>query len=238
MILLIQFRTDQSGWHEVKSIYEAGGVPHHHYSVINAVNEAISPSDILDLAKQSRLVLLGGVGEGGYEAEKNPAKANFEQAHEKMSVVIPKLVEHGIPVLGMCFGHQILADTLGGSVAKDDTQAETGIAKICLTEDGRSDPLLEVMEPCFSAVVGHKVSVTELPKQAVHLAQSNQSPLQSFRYNSNVYGFQFHPELDKQALEDRLRMYPEYKDNQIENSGKPITADKITKRAIKLFANR
>lgn len=236
MILLIQFRTDQSGWHEIKSVYEAGGVPHHYYSVVNAVNEATSSSDILDLAKQSRLVLLGGVGEGGYEAEDGPAKANFERAHKKMSVVIPKLVEHDIPVLGMCFGHQVLADALGGEVAKDNEQAETGIAEICLTEDGESDPLLQDMDSCFSAVVGHKVSVVKLPEKASHLAKSRQSPLQSFRYKNNVYGFQFHPELDKQALEDRLEMYPEYADNKINSpTDQPIVADKIVKQAIELF---
>lgn len=236
MILLVQFRTDQSGWHEVKCVYEAGTLPFHNYSIVNAINEKVSPADILDLAENASMVILGGAGEGGYEANTEEQKDHLNTARDKMGAVIPALANSSIPTLGMCFGHQLMADIFGGEVVVDKEYAETGIAEICLTEAGQNDPLLENLDECFPAVVGHKASVIELPDDAVHLAQSEACEYQAFVYGKNMYGFQFHPELDADALADRLRMYPEYAENKLDKyENVDINADQITKRAIELF---
>lgn len=236
MVLLIQFRTDQSGWHEVKSVYEASGLTHDELAILNAGNTAITVEDILDLARKADLVLLGGVGESGYEASTGEKKESFIRSKNKMTEVIPKLAQADTPTLGLCFGHQLIADTLGGKVAKDDELAETGVAEICLTGAGKQDQLLAPMDDCFSAVVGHKVSVTELPDNCTLLASSETCSIQAFRHQDNIYGFQFHPELDKQALEERLKMYPEYKNHQIANTtDQTVTTNAIARRAVEMF---
>jgi GMP synthase (glutamine-hydrolysing) len=236
MILLVQFRTDQSGWHEIKCIYEAGGVPFHHYSIVNAVNDTLTPADMLELAEDASMVVLGGAGEGGYEAESDEEKAHLKTVKDKMSVFIPALIENNTPIIGMCFGHQLIADVLGAPISVKESCAETGIAKISLTDDGKNDRLLKDMDDTFPAVVGHKVSVMELPDGATLLASSDDCEVHAFRYKDNVYGFQFHPELNEQTLADRLEMYPEYTNHTIDDyRDKNIDADKITKRAVKLF---
>ncbi len=235
MILLIQFRSDQSGWHEIKSIYEASGLEHTNFTILNAGNEKVTAEDIIHFAQKSDLVLMGGVGEGGYEAKADKIKERFQRSKRKMAHVIPQLAEEEMPTLGLCFGHQLIADTLGGTIKEADECAETGVAEICLTEAGKQDQLLKEMKDCFSAIVGHKVSVTDLPDNCTLLARSKKCPIQAFRHRENMYGFQFHPELDKPALKDRLEMYPEYKHNKITSSDQPVTADKITRRAIELF---
>lgn len=238
MILLIQFRTDQSGWHEIKSVYEATGLTHDKFTIVNASNESVTTSDISDLAQRSDLVLLGGVGESGYEANTKKAKEVFAKSKGKIANVIPQLAEENIPTLGLCFGHQLIADSLGGVAETADRHAETGVAEIQLTEDGKQDQLLSVMDNSFSAIVGHKVSVTELPDNCTLLARSQNCPIQSFRHKDNMYGFQFHPELDKQALKERLEMYPEYKNNKVTSAenNQTIITERILKRAIDLFA--
>jgi GMP synthase-like glutamine amidotransferase len=239
MILLIQFRTDQSGWHEIKCVYEAANVLHCDIAITNAASQNTSASDITRKIKKADLVLLGGVGESGYEAETKEAKENFVSARKKLAPVIKKLARKQIPTVGLCFGHQLIAELLGGTTKQDNDMAETGVAEICLTDAGKDDQLLSVMHDCFSAIVGHKVSVTELPDEATLLAHSDTCPIQAFRYQKNIYGFQFHPELNKQTLADRLEMYPEYKDNNKVTSAEKnqtITAERILKRAIDLFA--
>jgi GMP synthase (glutamine-hydrolysing) len=238
MVLLIQFRTDQSGWHEIKSVYEATDLPQVEFVILNAGNHKTTAEDMLHFADKADLVLLGGVGESGYEATSDKKKEAFIDAKEKMQNVLPALAESGIPTLGLCFGHQLIADTLGGSVTKDDELAETGVAEIHLTDAGKEDKLFADMDDCFGAIVGHKVSVTELPDNSTLLARSDTCPIQAFRYEKNIYGFQFHPELDKQGLADRLDMYPEYKNNQIiNNTDKAVTADSIARRAVEVFVD-
>lgn len=232
MILAIQFRTDQSGPHEVNCIYEAGGIPYNTYSFINANSEGISQLQIKELADAADAVLLGGKGEGGYEADTSAERQAHENIRKKMLPVIRELVESGKPMMGMCFGHQLIADALGVDIAQPSDEKETGIAKITLTEKGQNDPLLAGFNDSFHAVVGHKSSIAELPDSATHLAYTDKHKWQAFRIN-NTYSFQFHPELSYQHLVERLAMYPEYTDNQIDyDPDVEIEAHKILKQFV------
>lgn len=212
MILLIQFRSDQSGPHEVKAVFESVQQPYTSYRIINATSLDTTSNDLLELAKQATCVLIGGWGENGYEADTPEKKLLLKQVRDKMKPVIKYLIKKDKPTLGMCLGHQLIADVMGGSVEIDKEQAETGIGTIALTEEGTKDPLLSEFGPTFHAILGHKASVTRLPDGAVHLATTEKHGLQAFRLGQNIYGTQFHPELNLQGLEERLNMYPEYRD--------------------------
>lgn len=237
MILVIQYRSDQSGPHEVKCIFSAGSLPYQEYIFVNIRNEDVLPFDVIKYAQKADAVILGGLGEIGFESKDPDDKDKVEHIRRQMRPVLETITDHDIPTLGLCFGHQLLADYLGSSVVKDNSKAETGIADIHLTDDGKKDPVLGVMDPTFPAVVGHKASVIDQPQNTKLLAFSDRCSIQAFRYKENIYGCQFHPELDSEALFERLRLYPEYMENEIEyDEDTPIKAKKITERFLEVFS--
>jgi GMP synthase-like glutamine amidotransferase len=210
MILVLQFRTDQSGWHEVKCIYDSVEKGYNDFLFMNIMSPFVTTEMILDKLSQAKAVILGGLGEGGYEDEE-PHKVEARQTMlQKITPIIETIRDRNIPTLGMCFGHQVIADILGGEVVSEPSMAESGIAEIILTEEGKNDPLLASMPEIFHGIVSHKSSVVELPKGAVLLAYSKKCPIQGFRYQSHIYGLQLHPELDLNDYHFRMQLYPEY----------------------------
>jgi GMP synthase (glutamine-hydrolysing) len=217
MILVLQFRTDQSGWHEVKCIYDAVDKKYNDFLFINVMSPFITTRMILDKLKIAKSVILGGLGEGGYE-DIDPHKIkNLQDMLDKISPVINIIKETSIPTLGICFGHQVLADLLGGKVLSDPNMAESGIAKIILTPEGKEDPILEYLPESFYGIVSHKSSVIKLPEGSSLLAYSDRCPVQGFRYKSNIYGFQLHPELNIESHKDRIKLYPEYSKHKLKS---------------------
>ncbi len=101
------------------------------------------------------------------------------------------------PVLGVCYGHQLLAYALGGTVRPTTGGFEIGTVDIELTEAGQEDPLLGALTdaddpPRFHQVHGDVVGT--LPPDAVHLAKNGHTELQAFRLGDRTWAVQFHPE--------------------------------------------
>jgi GMP synthase (glutamine-hydrolysing) len=100
-----------------------------------------------------------------------------------------------IPLLGICWGHQALAQALGGRVV-DMGEYELGYRTV---ERVGEDPLFESIPRSFLAFQTHSDRVAELPSGAVELA-ANEYGVQAFRLGSS-YGVQFHPEYDLDTAE-------------------------------------
>lgn len=122
---------------------------------------------------------------------------------------IPKLrawvrgaVDRRMPTLGVCFGHQLVASALGGTVEPMD-EFEVGFHEIHRTRDSM---LLDGLDEWFTAFTVHGDEVTALPDGAVRLAGNNFTDVHAFRCG-HAFGVQFHPEFDlhtaKRALEMR-----------------------------------
>ncbi|MBC3796354.1 glutamine amidotransferase [Acetobacterium tundrae] len=119
---------------------------------------------------------------------------DFEPWSVATSQWLKEITQKNIPILGICFGHQLLAQTLGGSVDYHELGEEKGEVEIQLTNDGKKDPLLGVLPSHFSAYASHTQTVTKLPKNARVLAKNNFESFHAVSFGEKVWGLQFHPE--------------------------------------------
>jgi len=101
------------------------------------------------------------------------------------------------PTFGICFGHQILAQALGGEVQKNPRGREMGTLPIDRHAD---DPIFEGLPARFLANVSHVDTVVRLPKNAIALARSAREEHQVIRFTETCYGVQYHPEFDAEVM--------------------------------------
>ncbi|MGE4544512.1 MAG: glutamine amidotransferase [Pedobacter sp.] len=113
---------------------------------------------------------------------------------------LAELVAASVPVLGICFGHQILAQALGGVVDYHPRGREVGTVDVRLTADVDADPLFAGMPEAFTAQVFHAQSVRQLPPGARVLAGNDFEPHQAVAYAERAWGVQFHPEFDARIM--------------------------------------
>ena len=118
-------------------------------------------------------------------------------------------VAAAVPVLGICFGHQLLAHALGGEVADNPAGVEVGTVIATLSEAGAGDPLLGPGAPAMPVQTSHQQRVMRLPAGAVLLATTAQDPCHAFRYGERAWGVQFHPEFSAEVTRAYVAHYAE-----------------------------
>jgi GMP synthase (glutamine-hydrolysing) len=121
------------------------------------------------------------------------------------------LYETSKPTFASCWGFQAMARALGGEVVTDRERAEVGATWMQLTSAGKEDPVFGPMSERFQVISGHEDIVTALPTGATLLASSEVVRNQAFCFSGKpIYCTQFHPELNREGLIDRMRKYPAY----------------------------
>lgn len=115
------------------------------------------------------------------------------------------------PVLGICYGHQLIADALGGAVADNPRGREFGTIPVQLQPAAQDDPLLGGLnsDPTSPIYVhtSHTQSVIRLPAGAELLASSVLDPNLAYRIGGNVWGVQFHPEFDADIVKTYIHAF-------------------------------
>ena len=173
---------------------------------------------IVDNGSQYTHLIKRNCRELGHEAEMLYAKADYSVVEEMMKTGIERIIISGgpksvyeeapnigtricekvrddeirLPLLGICYGHQMIAHVLGGKVEKGKS-AEYGVGEI---EVDYGDILLKGVPKRFKAWVSHYDQVVKAPPDFTGIAHSDVCAIEAMKHNEkHVYGVQFHPEV-------------------------------------------
>lgn len=117
--------------------------------------------------------------------------------------------ERGVPVLGVCFGHQLLSHASGAQVILNPRGREIGTVELQLTQAGARDPLFAyAREGEFTGRIEvqstHVDAVYPVPEGATLLASNEKTAVQALRFSETVASVQFHPELRPETLRELI----------------------------------
>lgn len=163
---------------------------------IRYVNFARQPDREPSMDRYHGLVVLGG-----------PMNCDQTDRYPHLATeigLIDAAIAAGKPVLGICLGSQLIARALGARVRRNPVR-EIGWYPLRPTGAAAGDPLFAALAPSQPVFQWHG-DTFDLPAGAVHLAASPDCAHQAFRYGENVYGLQFHLEVDRPMIERWLRV--------------------------------
>ena len=163
---------------------------------IQYVNFGRHPEQQPAIDKYHALIILGG-----------PMNVDETKRYPHLAYEI-KMIEQAmklnIPVLGICLGAQLIARALGAKVSKNP-QAEIGWYDINKTKLGEEEHVFKHFSANEKIFEWHS-DTFEIPNGAAHLASSPTCDSQAFCYGENIYGFQFHLEVDQAMIERWMKL--------------------------------
>jgi len=110
------------------------------------------------------------------------------------AVIREAVLKRNMPFLGVCLGHQLLAEAVDGVVERM-AEPEVGLMEVSLTRAGRADPLFDGVTDPITCLQWHGCEIGAMPKSSEALAASSRCAVQAIRIGQHAYGLQFHVEL-------------------------------------------
>jgi GMP synthase (glutamine-hydrolysing) len=114
----------------------------------------------------------------------------------RVQEALRELVALHVPVLGICFGHQLLGMALGGTSGPNPLGREIGTVLLSSSSRSRGDPLFGAAPPSYPVSMTHLDVVLELPPESVVLGSTERDRHAAVRFGEHAWGVQFHPEMD------------------------------------------
>lgn len=161
------------------------------------VGEAFS-GKVLDVNAQGPHGATGGENVSGIIVSGSPARLNDGlEWMKRTEEALLRAHERGVPILGICFGHQLLGEALGGTVAPNPCGREIGTIDLVV---GNQDPLLAGIASPPIVVMTHLDSVLTLPHGTEVLGTTELEKHAALRFSETTWGVQFHPEMNAETI--------------------------------------
>ena len=111
-----------------------------------------------------------------------------------------------VPVLAVCFGHQVVGEALGGRIEQNPAGGEYGTISVDLTEAGQAHPLFAGMSSRINVQSTHKDALVGAPTapETTLLGSTDNTLWQTYSWRERLHAVQFHPELEAAALSDLM----------------------------------
>ena len=145
-----------------------------------------------DPASYDALLVLGG-----------SMGANDDAEHAWIGPVTQRIRDaaaDGVPVLGICLGHQLAAVALGGAAERNPLGQQFGLLDVGWLPEAHVDALMSPVATPRRGVQWNDDIVTTLPPSAIVLARATTGKVQVARFAPTVWGVQLHPEVDEPIL--------------------------------------
>lgn len=113
---------------------------------------------------------------------------------ERSAEWLARAAGHGVPLFGICYGHQLIAHALGGTVDWNPHGRQMGTLPVTLRPEATHDPLFAGLPARMPVQLTHRQCVLAPPDGAVVLAHTERDACQAYRVGEHVWGVQFHPE--------------------------------------------
>lgn len=178
---------------------------------------------IPDLKEFDALWVMGGPMDVWEEAE-------YSWLIDEKAAIRKAVSELKIPYVGICLGHQLLADALGGEVGPG-AHAEVGVMAIHKTDSGKQSPYLKNLPDKMNCLQWHSAEVKSAPPGIDVLSYSDKCAIQSLSLGARVFTMQYHQEIITSTVSDWSTI-PAYNDALEKSLGKN-SVNKLEQDALK-----
>ena len=119
-------------------------------------------------------------------------------------------MEASMPILGVCYGHQLLAHALGGKVGTNPQGREMGTCTMVMESGSEKDRLFRDYPKKFNAQTSHLETVLQPPESATRLGSSALDKNAILRFSETAWGVQYHPEFSAQIMREYIRIRSQF----------------------------